>query len=163
MKFYLASRYSRRVEMSRYRSALHALGHEVTGRWIDGMHQVGDDGTPLGDSGEKLVESGDPTAAEKLRVKFARDDIEDVMAADVVIVFTEEPRVSGASRGGRHVEFGIALAARKWVITIGPRENIFTWLPEVPNFPSWADYLDRADLSHLPGRRFGAFMPHIDA
>jgi len=149
MKFYLAARYSRRMEMNRYRFDLERQGHEVTGRWLNGMHQVGDDGTPLGDSGEQLVESGDASAAEKLRVKFAQDDIEDVMAADVVIVFTEEPRVSGASRGGRHVEFGLALAWQKWVVTVGPRENIFTWLPYVTNFPSWADYLDHTDLTQL--------------
>lgn len=47
-----------------------------------------------------------------------------------MISFTEPPR-SGASRGGRHVEYGIALARGVRVIVVGFRENIFHWLPQV--------------------------------
>jgi hypothetical protein len=40
---------------------------------------------------------------------IARQDCEDLMAADAVITFTEIPNTILAT-GGRHVEFGLALA-----------------------------------------------------
>lgn len=66
------------------------------------------------------------------------DDWEDVNAAKIVISFTEPPR-STANRGGRHVEFGIALANKARVIVVGHRENIFHWLPIVEFFKTWPE------------------------
>ena len=109
MIIYLAARYSRRLELCGYRDQLTALGHQVPARWLDGGHQIADDGMPLGDAGEQLFESGHPSA-DSLRGRFARHDLEDVLAADMLIAFTEPPRVS-ASRGGRMVELGIAIGA----------------------------------------------------
>jgi len=139
MKIYLAARYSRRIELCRYRFQLHTLGHQVTSRWLDGAHQIGDAGQPIGDAGEALVE-GDAGAADVqsaiLRERFATEDVLDVQAADLLIAFTEPPR-SGASRGGRHVELGLALGQKRTVWVVGPRENIFCWLPQVRHFPTW--------------------------
>lgn len=129
MRIYLASRYSRRVELCGYRDQLTKLGHDVQARWLNGGHQLSNTGNPIGDNGEKLVEEGGDDAA-KLRAHFANDDWEDVNGAECVINFTEPPR-SDASRGGRHVEFGIALARGVRVIAVGYRENIFHWLPQV--------------------------------
>lgn len=132
MKIYLASRYSRREELVKYRTELQNLGLDVQARWLDGKHQLANDGTPIGDKGEKLVEGVDDGSTNvqnaQLRSKFAQDDWEDVSSADLVINFTEAPR-SSANRGGRHVEFGIALARNARVIVVGHRENIFHWLP----------------------------------
>ena len=73
----------------------------------------------------------------KLHVhEYLQDDWEDVSTADVVISFTEPPR-STANRGGRHVEFGIALARNARVIVVGYRENIFHWLPQVEFVKTW--------------------------
>ncbi len=129
MRIYLAARYSRREELCRYRDQLRSMGHEVQARWLDGKHQVADDGTPIGDHGEALVEAGGDAAAI-LRAKFAQDDYEDVADSDVVINFTEPSR-SRVSRGGRHVEYGVALALNKIILVVGHRENIFHWLPRV--------------------------------
>ena len=53
------------------------------------------------------------------------------MAADAVIIFTEIPNTILAT-GGRHVEFGLALAQGKRVIivspVVSPRENVFHYL-----------------------------------
>ena len=139
MRIYLAARYSRRDELCGYRKELIALGHEVRARWLNGKHQINDKGIPVGDDGEELVESGDPKLDKKaaaLRANFALDDWEDVGAADLLVNFTEAPR-STASRGGRHVEFGIALALSKPVIAVGYRENIFHWLPRVRFCETW--------------------------
>lgn len=133
MNIYLASRYSRREELCRYRDQLTALGHVVTSRWLDGQHQISDSGVPIGDHGERLVEGDDGSetpAAAALRSQFAQEDVQDVSDCELLVAFTEPPRTS-ASRGGRHVELGLALGLGKRVIVVGFRENLFCWLPEV--------------------------------
>lgn len=126
MKIYLASRYSRREELCGYRAVLEADGHTITSRWLNGNHQIDDQGLSV-------------QATESERVRFAVEDWDDLMAADCCISFTEIPR-SERTRGGRHVEFGAALAAGKQCIVIGPRENVFHCLPWVSYFTSWTDF-----------------------
>lgn len=163
MKIYLAARYSRREELAGYRTELEALGHTVQARWLNGEHQLANDGTPIGESGEALVEgalrSGEHLSereqterAAKLRTQFALDDWEDVNAAELVISFTEPPR-SKANRGGRHVEYGIALANKARVIVVGHRENIFHWLPVVEFCPTWQDVLALCAIRELEGAK----------
>lgn len=123
MKVYLASRYSRFKEMQSHALDLERAGHVVTSRWIMGDHQLKD-----GELSEQ--------AAEEKRIKFAQEDLNDLLNADICISFTEEPRSSN-SRGGRHVEFGIALALKKLVLVVGYRENVFHCLPEVQFFETW--------------------------
>lgn len=123
MKIYLAARYSRHQELYAYASQLKKLGYEITSRWIYGNHQISDEALLSGDDND-------------LRERFAIEDYEDLKAADLVISFTEEPR-SGHSRGGRHVEFGMALVLDKGLVVIGHRENIFHCMPGVQFFPDW--------------------------
>lgn len=139
-QIYLASRYSRREELCIYRSQLQAARLTVRARWLDGEHQLSNEGTPIGENGEALVEAGGLEAAT-LRAHFANDDWEDVTQADCVINFTEPPR-SSANRGGRHVELGIALALEKTCLVVGHRENIFHWLPQIHFFETWPECLD---------------------
>ena len=130
MRIYLAARYTRREELCRYRDTLRAMGHDVQARWLDGKHQISDKGQPIGDHGEAIVEGHDASQRNaELRAKFAQDDFEDVTGADAVISFTEPPR-SQANRGGRHVEYGVALALGKRLLVVGHRENLFHWLPQ---------------------------------
>lgn len=125
MKIYLASRYSRFPEMQERRSDLERAGHSVTSRWINGDHQIDDAGLSI-------------QAKEAERIRFAQEDRDDLLAADCVISFSEKPR-STNTRGGRHVEHGMALALRKRVIVVGHRENVFHCLPEVEFFERWED------------------------
>jgi len=127
MKVYLAARYSRRLEIAGYAEELRLRGIIVTSRWLDGSHQISDGAVPLGDTAE---------AAAALRVRFARDDYDDVRTADTLVAFTEPPR-SSSSRGGRHVELGLALAWGKAVIVVGPRENLFHWWPGFRHCDDW--------------------------
>ena len=129
MKIYLAARYSRRDELNGYRRALEARGHVVTSRWLSGTHQLGGDGLSV-------------QAADAERERFASEDLADVMAAEVVISFTEEPRKTNG-RGGRHVEFGVAYASGKTCVVIGPRENVFHHLPGVAYFPGFYAWLEQ--------------------
>lgn len=136
MKIYLAARYSRREELCAYRTALEAAGHIVTSRWLNGDHQVDDAGLSA-------------EAAEEERVRFATEDWDDLMSAGCCISFTEHPRATN-SRGGRHVEFGAALAAGQTCIVVGPRENVFHCLPTVRWFPTWDAFCD--GLGFLSGK-----------
>jgi len=122
VKIYLAARYSRRAELQRYARELVLLGHEVTARWLLGQHRITD---------EQLAGAASTASLDDLRLgqRYARDDITDVAHADLLIAFTEQPR-STSSRGGRHVEHGIALALHKPVWLVGPRENVFHTLAD---------------------------------
>lgn len=127
MRIYLASRYSRREELVQYRADLERLGHAVTSRWLNGGHQIDGRGLSM-------------EAKREERTRFASEDFDDVTASDLVISFTEVPR-STNSRGGRHVEHGIALGRGLSVWIVGPRENVFHCLPCVRVFESWAGVL----------------------
>ena len=120
MRIYLAGRYSRRGELLGYRSNLLDIGHEVTSRWLDGNHQAADD---------RLIQGSEST-------QFANEDFRDVITSDLLIHFTEPPR-SQRSRGGRHVEFGIALGRMLRVWIVGPCENVFCTMEDVRQFDSW--------------------------
>lgn len=139
MKVYLAARYSRRLERCGYRVQLAALGIEVTSRWLNGSHQVDNQGIPLTEDGRRRFKVSDPSAGP-LRTRFAGEDLADVLSADLLAAFTEAPRATN-SRGGRHVELGIALGAGKQVAVIGPRENVFCWLPQVDHHDTWPGFL----------------------
>lgn len=123
---YLASRYSRHDEMQGVRTVLEALCDvTVTSRWID-LH---DGSAPLSRTAEQLHQDTEGSSV------YALHDLEDLRAADTVISFTDG---SNSSKGGRHVEFGAALALGKRSILVGPRENVFHTLPEVEWFPNWS-------------------------
>lgn len=124
MKFYLAARYSAQERMRECASDLANLGHRVMSSWITGKH----DGWQSG-----------PAALE---------DVQDLAHSDCVISFTEEPRTLTDSRGGRHVEFGMAWAFGKRLIIVGWRENVFHHLPNVEFYPNWPSAL--AEIARLP-------------
>jgi hypothetical protein len=158
MNFYLAAQYGRRGELCRYREDLRARGHAVTSRWLDGAHQIGPDGAILGEDGETRFENGSNEAAVT-RVKFARHDLDDVRDAQVFLAFTEDPALApapGTARGGRHVELGWALGLqamdrRRRIRVIGPRENLFCWLPGIEHYASWAHFLTWLDADAALG------------
>jgi hypothetical protein len=120
MKFFLSARYSRRDELRLIRTDLCSRGHEVTSRWLDVSSR---DRDPLGSS----------AAPPPDRAEFAVKDLHDVAACDCLIAFTEPPRSDG--RGGRHVEYGAALAMGKRVVVVGYRENLFHEHPLVEFYP----------------------------
>ena len=129
MKFYLAARYSRHEELRGYADQLEHHGHVVTSRWISGEHEALD---------SELLSPINRRLAEK----FFQDDMEDILAADALIAFTEASD-SGFSRGGRHVEFGIALVAGLRLFVVGPWENLFYLAPRVRHYRSFDElYLE---------------------
>jgi len=120
---YLAGRYSRLDEFQGYKRELQEMGYKVPARWLLGEHRMID---------------GQPGPQNE---GFALDDFADIHASDIVVAFTEEPRTA-ATRGGRHVEFGIALAlhryhARPALHVVGPKENVFYYMPGVVHHETW--------------------------
>jgi hypothetical protein len=115
VRVYLAARYTHSSLMRTRAEILRGVGYDVQAQWITGLHDGVDDET------------------------CAHADFEQVRAADIVISFTERPREQSTARGGRHVEFGVALALNKRCIVVGYRENVFHSLPQVEFYESWED------------------------
>jgi hypothetical protein len=132
MNIYLAARYSRHPEMQSVRDVLEVFGHKVTSRWVDAH------GGKYPSSFTPEILNSDPVHCAVL----GQHDIEDVQAADVVISFTE----GSGGKGGRHVEFGLALGLGKRVIVVGPREHIFHTLPQVEVYSDWSHLIIKSDL-----------------
>lgn len=134
MKVYLAARYTRYPEMQVYARQLEQYGYTVVSSWITGDN--------TGEDGED--------ATHETRRELAMRDIDQLRSSDICISFTEPPRTT-ATRGGRHVEFGIAYALNKIVWVCEHRENIFHDLGRVRFFPTWLDCLRAAvDVAQLP-------------
>lgn len=127
-KIYLAARYSRNEEMRGIRDVLVGLGFEVTSRWIDLHPDV------VGDF-EKSFDADTLNAEPERCAPLGRHDLDDIDRADWVVSFT----CGTGGKGGRHVEYGYALAKGKLCFVVGPREHVFHTLLERPGsvFPVW--------------------------
>lgn len=125
VRVYFAARYTRRLEMVAYAADLEVTGFVITSRWLLGDHE-----TPA-NRGLGPVDPHDS-------MPWALEDIEDVKSADIVISFTEPARVE-PGRGGRHVEYGIALGLGKRCIVVGEYENVFHCLPAVEFYATWPE------------------------
>jgi nucleoside 2-deoxyribosyltransferase len=128
MKLYLAGRYPRRDEFRALLPLLEFAGVEITSRWLTETERLDHN---MGDHSIQFYR------------KTARIDLDDIDAADGILFFSENPKV-GIPRGGRHVEFGYALATGKMMIVIGDYENIFHYLPQVIHYPDLEAFLDYA-------------------
>ena len=118
MRIYLASFFDTRDRLKPIRDSINAMGHEVTGAWIDEPNTV------MG-----LTHKDE----ESMSVR----DLRDIDMADLLILDTFDVN----PRGGREVEFGYALGQptmRVW--QVGPRRNIFHALAGA-NFDKWEDVL----------------------
>lgn len=168
MRIFLSASYHRRLELCGYRDELLEMGHEVTSRWLEGPNMIiPNKGYPteLGKGAEKAIEDGQvfgPNYPTHVLAELAGIDLNDIMDAECFVNFTESPE-SDASRGGRHVEFGMFLAfAMKYtqfspmehtdrmptrpiarvalarrIIIVSHRENLFHWLPAIEFAVTW--------------------------
>lgn len=102
---YLAAPWANRVATRAIRDELVAMGCEVTSRWLD-------------------VPDGPQVPDEARAIQEARMDIDDINAAEMLIVLTDE-RPIGA---GHHVEFGYAMAIGLDLVVVGPIKSVFHYL-----------------------------------
>lgn len=117
LRIYIAARFSRRHEAHALGKQLQALGHVITSRWM------------LPDADHMVAPGLSEEASYPDRQRFALEDFEDLTDSDCAILLGEQPR--NTSRGGRLVEFGIALGFGCRVMVIGHRETVFQCLPQV--------------------------------
>lgn len=116
MKIYLAANYSTNPAMREIARELERHGHEVTSEWILGTHAGHD------------------------QASYAKIDLRDIDAAEALVLFSEQPSGS-RTRGGKHVEFGYALAKGKRLFIVGNHGNVFHHLPGVIQRMHFADLL----------------------
>lgn len=115
MKVYLAARYPHMAKMVEWAGVLEASGHTITSQWIKGAE-----------------EQAGMTEHQK-----AVMDLDDVAEADVLISEVH-PYGYQFQGGGRHVEYGYALAMGKIILNVGDGsgENVFHRLDSVVTVPS---------------------------
>ena len=121
MNIYIAARFSKRHIANELANYLKSKGHTITSRWV------------LPDCDHVIATSISEQAADDERQRFAREDIEDLDAADWCISLMEH-KARNNSRGGRHVEYGYALARGIKMTVIGCRETVFHHLCNVEHF-----------------------------
>lgn len=109
MKLYLASSFNSRAAMRNQRKIAELYGHSVTSRWID-------------------IPADSPTLPNaKNSVQEAQNDLDDIDAADTLVFFSN----TGTTSGGKHIEFGYALAKGKPIVIVGDRGSVFHHLDAV--------------------------------
>lgn len=133
MKFiYIAGSYSRREELKEYALELQKYGFHITSSWLW-----------TDSEGEYMA-------------TWAKIDLKDLEMADTLLFFNENEE-SGYQTGGRHVEFGVALATGKHILTISKHhldyriENIFHHLLEGCNYASWNLFME--DIKRIRTRK----------
>lgn len=103
MKIYLAAQFKEQCVMIQWAIFLHEHGHEITSRWLLAIEEL---------TNTKSAEDA------------AKVDLEDIDMSDIVISSTLN-RGEMFTGGGRHIEYGYALAKRKKLINIGGHESVF--------------------------------------
>lgn len=119
MRLYIAAPYPWRERADALRLLIEAQGDIVTSRWVY-QHE----------------DEKDPRSQENYAIK----DLEDVDSAHTLVLMTGY-RGDSSWTGGRHVEFGWALAREKRCWVLGPRESVFHHLPQVIQFDETSDLL----------------------
>lgn len=104
MKVYIAAPYPMREEAIALMLQLETAGHEVTSTWLK--------------------------SPDEMKDEYARLDLADVARADALVAFNPAGWEEKGT-GGRHVEFGYALALNIPVFLIGAKSNIFHHLSHV--------------------------------
>jgi len=123
---YLAARYQLKEDIAEHAAELQSMGYRVTSTWMSEPH----------DGNISMKDVDEETLAE-----YAARDLLEIDEADLFVFFSEDPETP-TKRGGRHVEFGYALAKGKEIVAIGPRENIFHYLEAIARFHSWRQFTE---------------------
>lgn len=126
LKVYLAGMYSRKESIRVQATFLRLSGVKVTSSWLEEPH---------------VPQAQLHDVEEKDLLTYATTDLIDIDRADWVVFESMDP-TTPTRRGGRHVEFGYALAKGKKILVVGPKENIFHYLPEIQHVEGWVQAID---------------------
>jgi len=121
VKYYIASRFSRRSFLREVRTALVWMGHEVTSTWLD-----------------EDLDFNELTEKQKRAV--ATRDEHQIRESDVVLLDCEEP-LSEGSGGGREYEAGFGKGSGLCLVRIGPAYNPFHSNADL-RFRDWNHFID---------------------
>ena len=113
MRVYLAARFSRRAEIAGYAKELAELDIACTSEWL----------------------KYDRT--DRMLADCAKRDIANINEAELLVEFTAQPE--GKWRGGHIWEAGYAYGRDIPCIAIGPKENVFHELNDIPTFDTWEE------------------------
>jgi hypothetical protein len=127
---YIAGQYARRDELRIYQHSFLGRNIHVTSRWLMEDAALNHSLTEFDPEWKRLT---------------ALKDYWDIQRADTLIFFAEEPEQQ-PRRGGRHVEFGMALALGKKVLVVGGEENIFHYMPQVKHYSSFEQLIGELDV-----------------
>jgi hypothetical protein len=108
----MAAKTARRGELLRHAVELEEDGHIVTSSWIR-EEEVG------------------ISPAESQAPSVAARNVEEIASSQVFLAYSELAASPHRGRGGRQVEFGIAVALGKRLILCGPPEHVFHRLTAV--------------------------------
>jgi hypothetical protein len=155
---YIAAPYPYRESAQAVMRQLEDAGFEVTSTWLK--------------------------SEDKLDDAYARLDLADIERADALVALSP-PGWENSGTGGRHVEFGYALARQKPIVLVGARTHIFSYLRDVKvvedvdlvrslrSIPTVSSVPSLDLVSHLvrqsefsertfgPGRRTAGVIDHI--
>jgi nucleoside 2-deoxyribosyltransferase len=133
VRIYLSAQFSQQKEVAALRAAIDALHgpYRVAARWID---------EPPSALSSALDSPTCFTDHLQATAEICERDLLDVSRCDLFVALTQSPQTPSL-RGGRHVEFGYALALNKHIAIIGPRENVFHASPAVMQFTDIAEFL----------------------
>ena len=106
MTIYIAGKFSARYRLRPYKTVLEGFGHTVSSSWLDQPEDVGPASMP-----------DDHTLAKS----EAARDLYEVADCDIFLLDT----IDESNTGGRDVELGYALHAKKDIGIIGPLRNVF--------------------------------------
>lgn len=119
---YICARFGRQEEARELAERLVPLGLSITSSW-------------LWQHADEMYNHSPKESAEA-----AIKDVREVRAADGIIYLSEKED-NPWGRGGRHVEFGVAVAEDLQLHVIGPLENLFHYLPDVLQYDSIDDFI----------------------
>ena len=130
MKVYLSGNFGDKKEILKAGTQLKGKGHHIQSGWL------------YGEDGLKKQYAGDP---EGFNRACAEKDLQDIRDSDALILFTGD--YGSKSLGGKHTEFGYAMAIGKIVIIMGKRVNVFHFRNSLKHFEYWdveqvSEYLD---------------------
>lgn len=122
---YLAAQYSQKEKMKEIATKLREVDINVTSSWLEEVHPP---------------DSQMADVPQNNLLLYARTDLREIDQADWFVFHSVSPTTKTV-RGGRHVEFGYAIAKEKKILVVGPKENIFHHLPQIRHVREWSTAL----------------------
>ena len=121
IKVYIASHYSRKLEVMAAAYDLEKLGIQVVSTWHKERQNPNNSLKDVSDTFKRYT---------------AKRDIAELKSATHFVLFSLDPDAL-FTRGGHCVENGYALANNLPTLVVGPRQHIFHYMPGIKKVETW--------------------------